>query len=132
MGTGVTSNDVDPLVVVIPHHQCTAAEYREIGEHLRRWLETRPYAREVIGLEALEAGQRPVSPGYYIYLLSKKYSLTELQKRYPHDCFPAALLVVAGGYEIAAIEKDLETDLAAICDRLAVYRDPVTIDPLFN
>lgn len=130
-GTGADKSGEDPIAVVIPLHNCTPEELREIGLHLRRWLDTRPYARKVLGLDDLEAGRQPSSPGYYLFPFHERYTIDELRQRYPHDVWRAALMVVAGGFEVAVIAKELEADMAAICDRLARYGDPVSFDPLF-
>lgn len=130
-GTGTDKSGEDPIVVVIPLHDCTPEELREIGLHLRRWLDTRPYARKVLGLGDLEAGRQPSSPGYYLFPFHERYTIDELRQRYPHDVWRAALLIVAGGFEVVAVAKDLEVDMSAICDRLARYGDPVSFDPLF-
>ncbi len=130
-GTGADKSGEDPIAVVIPLHDCTPEELREIGLHLRRWLDTRPYARKVLGLDDLEAGRQPSSPGYYIFPFHERYTIDELRQRYPHDVWRAALMIVAGGYEVTSLARDLEVDLAAIRYRLAQYGDPVSFDPMF-
>lgn len=66
-----------------------------------------------------------------MFPFNERFNIDELRQRYPHDDWRAALMIVAGGLEVAVISRELDADLASICDRLARYGDPVSFDPMF-
>jgi hypothetical protein len=110
-----------PLAVVGPRANCTPDELRAVGASLRRWLETHGYARQVFGLDDLEAGRRPSSPAAYVI-------------RHPHrdrllnDRWPVALLAVAPDTDLDRAAEDLVTELAEVRDRLVYLTDPENYD----
>jgi hypothetical protein len=121
-GAAVAEQSWDVVLAVVgPRANCTPDEFRAVGACLRRWLATHGYARQVYGLDDLEAGRMPSSPAAYVIQHPHRDRL--LRERWS-----VALLAVAPDTDLDRAAEDLLTELAEVRDRLAHLTDPETYD----
>jgi hypothetical protein len=107
----------EPLVVVAPCMDATAADLRGLGRALAHWKKEEPRARHVWGLDDLLEGRLPRTPPIY---LMAPYPLDRFDECYE----PVALVFVASGTEIDEAAEYLYERLSESHGKLACFEHP--------
>ncbi|HQR06487.1 MAG TPA: hypothetical protein PLN21_06680 [Gemmatales bacterium] len=116
------------LAVVSPRCDITPDERKAVAAALRAWL-SYPYAKQVHGLEQLEAGEHPRIPAPHFIEIFKLLSPEEL-KRFDHaGCYwDVVLLEVKEGTDLDAARQAIDADLSSIINHIGFTADPSAYD----
>ena len=116
------------LAVVSPRCDITPDERKTVAAALRTWL-SHPYAKQVHGLEQLEAGEHPNIPAPHIIEVIKSLPPEVLSRLDPVGCYwPVALLEVNAGTDLDRASEELQADIESIVGLVGFAADPSSYD----